>query len=294
MKLSLCSEKVLFLDKVIKSTKSEYMIFEVEMSINIYLYSTDLSQMSIIRLDKEFFDNFEATEAERVKRTVFAIPYRKLHEQNMKFMELSCNYDHKNASSFNSDQIDSQIFYYEKSSSSAYTNNCIEKNSKGLDQNSSFISTNVNASIPTSSANCVAEGITIKEVISSVDIKYSFSSMNLYRRISTANKEIYDIEFSSNYSLNIDLSGIRKLIFDLKEKSILFNLGKITSISAKTFNLTIPGGENEKKFELETDFLKNMIINAALFDEYTITLSEDAINFVFSVTNCTFSVFTSI
>ncbi len=57
--LKLSSEKALFLDKLIRTNRSDFILFEIDSIVQITLISSDLSQMIIIKLERSFFELFE-------------------------------------------------------------------------------------------------------------------------------------------------------------------------------------------------------------------------------------------
>lgn len=84
MLFTLSPEKTLLLDRLIRTTKSEMISIEVASMLQIHLTAPDLSQMTIIRLECCFFEDFENQTHVR-----FAIPRRKFYEQNMKELKVS-------------------------------------------------------------------------------------------------------------------------------------------------------------------------------------------------------------
>lgn len=82
MHCSLSSEKTILLDKLIRSTKTELITMEVDSLVQIYLAPSDLSQLTIIKLDPSFFETFENSTYKLVSFPVIAF-----HESNMKSLD---------------------------------------------------------------------------------------------------------------------------------------------------------------------------------------------------------------
>lgn len=76
-------ERTLLLDKLIRTTKSEFITFEIDSIFQIQLITADMSHMTLIKLESQFFDEFVND------RTILAsISARKLYESNMKELEM--------------------------------------------------------------------------------------------------------------------------------------------------------------------------------------------------------------
>ncbi|KAM0680209.1 hypothetical protein GINT2_001593 [Glugoides intestinalis] len=84
MIFTLSPEKTLLLDRLIRTTKSEMICIEADSTLQVHLTAPDLSQMTIIRLESCFFEEFENRSHVR-----FAIPRRKFYETNMKKLKVS-------------------------------------------------------------------------------------------------------------------------------------------------------------------------------------------------------------
>ena len=83
MYIRLTSEKALFIDKLIKTTKSEYIVFEIDTILQIVLISPDISQMTVVKFEPEFFEEFKCE-----KRMVVSTQMKKFHVPNMKELRI--------------------------------------------------------------------------------------------------------------------------------------------------------------------------------------------------------------
>lgn len=83
MKCVLSADKTILIDKLIKTTKSELLNIEIDNHIEIYLNSSDLSQLTIIKLEQSFFEFFENSKFHQI-----AFPTKKFYEPNMKTLEI--------------------------------------------------------------------------------------------------------------------------------------------------------------------------------------------------------------
>lgn len=72
-------EQAIFIDKLLKTTRSEYIVFEVDTILQIILTTHDMSQMTVIKLESGFFEEFQNRE-----RLIVSTQMKKFYEQNMK------------------------------------------------------------------------------------------------------------------------------------------------------------------------------------------------------------------
>lgn len=84
MRCKLSQEKAMTLDKLMRSAKSEIINIEVSSDFQIYLTAPDLSQLTTIRLDAAFFDEFECGTLVQASFTP-----RRFYEPNMRSLEMS-------------------------------------------------------------------------------------------------------------------------------------------------------------------------------------------------------------
>lgn len=79
----LSPERTLLLDKLIRTTKSEFLTFEIDSIFQIQLITADLSHMTLIKLESHFFDEFV-----NERSLLFSIPTRRFYESNMKELNM--------------------------------------------------------------------------------------------------------------------------------------------------------------------------------------------------------------
>lgn len=82
MECVLTPEATLLLDKLIKTTKCEYITIDTTSTPMIQLCSPDMSQYTIIRLEPIFFSIFKSL------NRVVSIPYQKFYKPSMKSLEI--------------------------------------------------------------------------------------------------------------------------------------------------------------------------------------------------------------
>lgn len=83
MNCKISAEKTIMLDKLLKTTKSEFITFDTTASsVVIQLALPNFSQYTIIRLEQDFFESLE------VHNKIFTIPFQKFYKPQMLSMEI--------------------------------------------------------------------------------------------------------------------------------------------------------------------------------------------------------------
>lgn len=278
MLASISPDKAIFLDKLIKTTKADYIIFEIDSIVQMTLITADLSQMTIIKLEQSFFEQFTSN-----ARLTVSTSIKKFYELNMKALKLEIT-----ESTITFEYLMSEICFKR----SYY---CLSPDIFDLDFYASF--------------SCNFDMANIKRIVGMIkdkEIKIKIEQNNSQNKNennnqksdseynnddnnqkSDSNDNNYNNDNYNNYN-NININNINL------NKTVKF-LGKTIEIEMKIEIIHNSLVNNNFEFLVDSEKLKSTLYIADLFYETAMNISEDLtpVNFIYKLPDVFFSTFIS-